>query len=170
MDNNQETKKGWLTANLEDWEFRRLYERELVAESFIVRIEDAMDEQKVTKTELAKRMECTSANISRAMRKTTNMTIATMVDMALSLNLRVRITLEPVAIGERAFASQEKSEATWPPKVEGTTNPEGFVVFFRVKPQAESSQCDASVSRALWPSKSAHETEASMQVLEPLFA
>lgn len=175
MDNNQETKKGWLTAKLDDWEFRRSFERELVAELFVSRIEHAMTEHGLNRTELAKRMECSLANVSRAMRKTTNMTIATMVDMALSLNLRVRVELEPLAIEECAFAPQMTSvtpEMTWPPVIqheEYTTNPEGFVVYFQAKHQIEATKEGISVSRALW-SQRARETEIPSPLLEPLFA
>lgn len=175
MDNKQETKKGWLTVKLEDWEFRRSFERELVAELFVSRIEHAMTEQELNKTELAKRMECSLANVSRAMRKTTNMTIATMVDMALSLNLRVRVELEPLAIEECAFASPVTPvtpEMTWPPVIqheEYTTNPEGFVVYFQAKQHIEATQEGTSVSRALW-NQSARETEVPSQLLESLFA
>lgn len=174
MDKTQETKKGWLQANLENWQFRRLYQRELVAESFIVRIEDAMNEQHVTKTELAKRMECSSANISRVMRKTTNMTIATMVDMALSLNLGIRITLEPLAIEDCTFAPQLKPEAAaWPTVIdneEHTTDPKGFVVCFQVKKRPEATKCSSSGSNALWSPLSAFEPEELSQYILPTYA
>lgn len=111
MDNNQEAKKGWLTANLENWEFQRLYARELVAEAFITRIEQAMEAQKITKSALAKRMNCSVANVSRALRKTTNMTIATMVDMAISLNLHVHVELEAVEQEKGASVSRTVAAA-----------------------------------------------------------
>lgn len=165
MDNNQETKKGWLTAKLENWEFRRLYERELVAESFITRIEDAMDEQTITKTELAKRMECSVANISRAMRKTTNMTIATMVDMGLSLNLRVKIELEPMGVKECAFTPHAKPvDSAWSPPCSGgvAANVQGYMRLFRANEDDSESEAEAAyggtaASRPLWSQQSAYD-------------
>lgn len=165
MDKNQETKKGWLAANLEDWEFRRLYERELVAESFLVRIEDEMNRQGVTKSELAKRMQCSVANISRAMRKSTNMTISTMVDMALSLNLRMSIAVEPSAVDACTIAPQKSLATTWSPAFnveEHTMNPaEAFVVYLQ-KGSADADSCGASLPRLLWMSQSIHDNEAPL--------
>ncbi|MBL8635462.1 MAG: XRE family transcriptional regulator [Myxococcales bacterium] len=106
MENNQDAKKGWLTAKLENWEFRRSYERELAAELFLTQVEQVLTEQKLSKTELAKRMKCSLANVSRAMRKSTNMTVATMVDMSLALNLRLKIELEPMVSGAVVTASE----------------------------------------------------------------
>ena len=169
MDKNQETKKGFLTANLEDWEFRRLYERQMVAESFIVRIEDAMNEQQITKTELARRMECSAANISRAMRKTTNMTLATLVDMGLSLNFRVKIELEPLALNECAFQYHTKlAEPTWSPlKVDVSVTPDGWIQVFRLKErgEVEALRGGASASWAFWDQQSVDEAEATCPLL-----
>lgn len=144
MDNNQGAKKDWLASNLEDWEFRRLYHRELVAESFITTIECVMEERGVTKAELAKRMECSAANVSRAMRKTTNMTIATMVDMALSLDLCVGIELKPLAAEDCSFSPMKNTVETWHPAAAGC------VSFIKREEFAEVAQEGASASWTPW--------------------
>lgn len=170
MDKNQATKKGWLTAKLEDWEFRRSYERELVAELFVSRIEHAMSEQELTKTELSKRMECTLANVSRAMRKTTNMTIATMVDMGLALNYRVRIELEPLALEECAFPPRVKpAETSWSPLTErgDPMSEQGYMMCLAHAEEAANADADAasggvSSSYRPWSSQSVYDDETPL--------
>lgn len=92
--------RGWLEANLEDPEFRRLYEREGVAEQFIAQVETHRAAQKLSRSDLARRMDCKPANITRIMRRTSNLTLDTLVDLALAVSCRVRILLEPIAIRE----------------------------------------------------------------------
>lgn len=90
--------KGWLESNLEGAEFRRLFEREMVADDFIAAIESVMDAGEINRTELARRMGCALSNVTRAMRSSTNMTLSTMVDMALALGQRVKIALDPIVM------------------------------------------------------------------------
>lgn len=116
MDKNQ---KGWLTSKLEDAEFRGSFERELVEELTLSQIEHAMiDKGLIGKvftnealTKLAKRMDCSLVEISRVLKMPSSMTIAMLVKMGLSLNLRVKIELEPIEIKE-SEASREQDKPT----------------------------------------------------------
>lgn len=96
MDKNRA--KGWLEGRLESRTFRRLFERERVTEYFLGTIESLMQAKGITRSRLAELMEChaTPANITRAMRRSTNMTLSTMVDMTHALDCEVRVS---VAVG-----------------------------------------------------------------------
>jgi transcriptional regulator with XRE-family HTH domain len=94
---------GWLDEKMEDASFRRLYEREKVIESFLNRIQQVMDRQSVTRAELARRMECSAANITQLMRRTTNLTVATMVDLAFSLDQKVTLSIMPKSVNACLF-------------------------------------------------------------------
>jgi ribosome-binding protein aMBF1 (putative translation factor) len=91
-----ETKKpGWLEAKADDLEFHRLLAREDLIEDFLHGVEAEMSRQRVSRSELARRMGCKPANVTRIMRRTTNLTAATMVDLAFALNLRLRVDVGP---------------------------------------------------------------------------
>jgi hypothetical protein len=85
---------GWFSENIVDPEFRRSYERETAAEDFLGQIEAIMRARGLSRTQLAKIMECNPANITKVMRTTNNLKLSTMVDMALALDHRIRITLQ----------------------------------------------------------------------------
>jgi ribosome-binding protein aMBF1 (putative translation factor) len=86
---------GWLEAMADDAEFHRLYAREDLIEDFLHAIEAAMARQGVSRSELARRLGCRPANVTRIMRRTTNLTAATLVDMAFALDLHVRLDVRP---------------------------------------------------------------------------
>jgi ribosome-binding protein aMBF1 (putative translation factor) len=87
-----ETKKvGWLEAKADDREFHRLLAREDLIEDFLHSVAAEMSRQGVSRSELARRVGCAPANVTRIMRRTTNLTAATMVDLAFALNLRLRL-------------------------------------------------------------------------------
>ena len=86
---NDET-KGWLAANMEDPEFRRLLEREEIIEDFLNHVDEEMAKQGISRAELARRMDCKPSNITQIMRRTRNLTVATMVDIAFFLGLNRR--------------------------------------------------------------------------------
>jgi transcriptional regulator with XRE-family HTH domain len=91
-----EDAKGWLEAQLEDREFRRSYAREDLIEEFLHQVEEAMDRRGVSRRQLAALLGCSAANVTRIMRRTGNLTAATMADLAFALDLRLRIDLEPM--------------------------------------------------------------------------
>lgn len=82
-------------SDFADPEFHRLYKREGVIEAFLERIENERERQGITRVQLAERMGCSPANITRIMRRTANLTVATMVDMADALGLQIAVTLAP---------------------------------------------------------------------------
>jgi ribosome-binding protein aMBF1 (putative translation factor) len=89
---NNET-KGWLASNMEDPEFRRLLEREEIIEDFLNHVDEEMKKQGVSRSELARRMDCKPANITQIMRRTRNLTVATMVDIAFFLGLKLKLSI-----------------------------------------------------------------------------
>jgi transcriptional regulator with XRE-family HTH domain len=86
--------KGWLEGKLEDPNFQRLLAREDFIEYFLTEIERTMREQKVTRAELARRMDCRPSNVTQLLRRTRNLTAASMVDLAFHLNLKLRVLIE----------------------------------------------------------------------------
>lgn len=95
MDKKTRAKGGWLAGRMKSLEFRKSFERHGVADDFITAIEAVMVRDGVSRSQLAERMGCNPANVTRAMRNTTNLTIATMVDMAFALDCRVRVWIQP---------------------------------------------------------------------------
>jgi len=79
---------------MEDPEFRRLLAQEEFIETFLYRIDDEMRKRGVTRAELASRMGCTPNSIIRIINRTKTLTAATMVDIALSLGLKLKIEWE----------------------------------------------------------------------------
>ena len=86
--NTSET-KGWLATNMEDPEFQRLLEREEIIEDFLNHVDEEMENRGISRAELARRMGCKPANITQIMRRTRNLTVATMVDIAFFLDLKL---------------------------------------------------------------------------------
>ena len=99
MSKTQRTNE-WLTSNLKDQEFRRLFKQELLVEEFITRVEETMVAFAITKTELAKRMQCSVAKVSRALRSPATMTLATLLDIAFSLNIQLEVVLYETKVPE----------------------------------------------------------------------
>jgi transcriptional regulator with XRE-family HTH domain len=91
----EHNEKGWLETNLEDSAFRRQYAREDLVEEFLHQIDAVMNERGVSRSQLAGLLGCSGANVTRIMRRTTNLTASTMADLASALELRVRVQLEP---------------------------------------------------------------------------
>lgn len=92
MTRNKE--KGWLESKLQDQEFQRLLAREDFVEDFLSEVHRVMTEKKVTRAELARRMNCRPANITQLFRRTRNLTAAMMVDIAFHLGVRVHAVVE----------------------------------------------------------------------------
>ncbi len=86
--------KGWLEGKLEDPNFERLVARENFIEYFLTEIDRIMREQKITRAELARRMNCRPANVTQLFRRTRNLTATSMVDLAFHLNLKLRLLVE----------------------------------------------------------------------------
>lgn len=86
---------GWLDGKTGDPEFRRLYAREEAIEAFLSRVDQEMERLGITRTEMARRMGCSPANVTQVMRRTANLTAATMVDLAGALGQAVAFVLSP---------------------------------------------------------------------------
>jgi DNA-binding phage protein len=91
---NEKVSNEWLGTNLKDRDFRRSFEQELCAEEFITRIEERIKAVGITRSELAQKLQLDAVSIARAFRSPAAMTLASMVDVALVLNLRLKLTLE----------------------------------------------------------------------------
>lgn len=102
---------GWLDGKTEDPEFQRLYAREEAIEAFLSRIDQEMERRGVTRAELARRMECSPANVTQVMRRTANLTAATMVDLAFALEQVVSFVLSP-RMGEAYLRNSFDSDTT----------------------------------------------------------
>ncbi|MCG3190804.1 MAG: hypothetical protein DIJKHBIC_00024 [Thermoanaerobaculia bacterium] len=90
--------KDWLRANMQDEEFRVLLAREGVIEGFLLAVEREMDKKGVTRSALARKMGCSAANITRIMRRSSNLTVESMVDIAYFLGMRLEISLAPARV------------------------------------------------------------------------
>lgn len=97
MDKKTRANGGWLAGRMKSLEFKKSFERHGLADDFIAAIEAVMLRDDVSRSQLAERMGCKPANVTRAMRNTTNLTIATMVEMAFALDCRVRVWLQPMS-------------------------------------------------------------------------
>lgn len=86
--------KGWLESNLEDQEFQRLLAREDFIEDFLNEIDRLMTEKRMTRAELARRMDCRPSHVTQLFRRTRNLTAASMVDLAFHLGVRLRVVVE----------------------------------------------------------------------------
>ena len=86
---------NWLADQRSDPEFRRIYAREDLIEEFLHQIEAAMTKRKLSRADLSRLLGCSKANVTKIMRRTSNLTAATMADMAFAVGLRVRVSLGP---------------------------------------------------------------------------
>lgn len=74
--------------------------REHLIEDFLSDVEAVMRTQRVTRTELARRLGCSRANVSQLFRRTANLTAASMADIAFHLGLQLRLHLEPAQVSQ----------------------------------------------------------------------
>jgi ribosome-binding protein aMBF1 (putative translation factor) len=100
-------KKGWLESRSSQESFRRAFAREDAIENFLTVIEEEMVGKGVSRKQLAGLMNCRPANITRIMKRTANLTAATMVDLAWALGLKVCFVVKPqVQQGSRGDGAQ----------------------------------------------------------------
>ena len=91
---NKRESTGWLADKREDPEFQRLCAREDFIEDFLTHVELEMKRQRISRAELARRMECKPSNITQMFRRTRNLTAASMVDVAFHLNIRIKLIFD----------------------------------------------------------------------------
>jgi plasmid maintenance system antidote protein VapI len=95
---------------------RAIFEREHTINCFLLGIEKAMADQKMTKTSLAGKMGKKTQAISRAMQGKQNLTIGTMVDLAVALGKTVEIKvvdLPKVQVVTESKASASRRSQVW---------------------------------------------------------
>jgi len=92
--NEEAPMKGWLSEKMEDPEFRRHFEREGAAEEYLTQVEQLMERMMISRSKLAAMMGCKPSNITKVMRRSNNLKLSTMVDIANALKQRLRVVLE----------------------------------------------------------------------------
>jgi len=98
---------------MESPEFRKQYAIEgLVTEAgeFIARL---MQQQGVTKAELARRLGKSRAYITQMLSGSTNLTVRTLAEVAYALGAEVRLEAAPVEAAEREQARTELGQPVW---------------------------------------------------------
>lgn len=81
-------------------EDQRLFEQERVIVEVTEMISKLMEEQDVSKTELARRLETSRANVTQMLDGRRNMTLRTLVDVVFHLGASVSIAPRSIALGD----------------------------------------------------------------------
>lgn len=112
-----ETKKAgnWLDEQFQDPEFQRLYAREDLIEDFLGAVEEEMQRQGVSRSELATRLGCKPANVTQMFRRTRNLTASTMVDIAFHLGLRLKLQVEVDHARSTEGRDERATDMRWSP-------------------------------------------------------
>ena len=76
------------TQSMSNSTTRAHFEREWFVDEVLCALEAKMSEMNVSRTELARRLNCTPANVTRLLRRGTNLTVGSLVDLALALDHR----------------------------------------------------------------------------------
>jgi len=85
---NENENRDFVSRALEDPAMRREMEYEWFVDEIIVRIERVMDKKDISRTELANKLKCTPANVTQLLRHGSNLTLKSLVDIALALDHR----------------------------------------------------------------------------------
>ncbi len=94
---DQDQKQDLFTTSMEDSEVRRHFEREWFVDEVLSSLESVMRSQGISRSELARRLKCSGANVTKLFRRGTNLTVGSMVDLALAVGHRIRAPeLEPL--------------------------------------------------------------------------
>jgi transcriptional regulator with XRE-family HTH domain len=87
----------------------KTFRREFAAEDFATDVEAALEKLGMSRADLARRLDCTPAFVTKALRRTSNLTVATMTDIAAAVGieeLRLRVPNSPGHVKPR---DQKKS-------------------------------------------------------------
>jgi len=105
-----------VAAALEDPSVRAVFERELAVNRLLLAIADAMESAGVSQVELARRMNKKPQAISRALQGQQNLTVGTILELAVHLGKTVRFQLLPLAalraVTEPVVFTQAATEST----------------------------------------------------------
>jgi transcriptional regulator with XRE-family HTH domain len=88
-------KRSWVSKKLDDPSFRLGFQQEWASEQFCDVLESALEHEKLTRADLAKRMGRSRAYITKALRRGRNLTIKTMVELLASCGYDLCITARP---------------------------------------------------------------------------
>jgi plasmid maintenance system antidote protein VapI len=97
-------------------EHRAIFERERSIGSFLVGIQDALSDLSVSKSKLAEMTGKKATAISRAMQGKQNLTIGTMVDLAVALGKQVEIRvvdLDKIEVATNSSAQSNRLNQAW---------------------------------------------------------
>lgn len=82
---------------LKDPEVRLAFEQEWLLQEFLGQLEKHMERERITRSELARRMGTSAPAVTQAMREGSNLTMQTMVHMASAAGLRICLALAPMS-------------------------------------------------------------------------
>jgi transcriptional regulator with XRE-family HTH domain len=95
---NNKKEKDLIAESLENDEVRRAVEYEWFADETILQIEQKMDDLSMSRADLAARLKCSPANVSQLLRRGSNLTLKTLMELALAMGHRFRSpTLESLS-------------------------------------------------------------------------
>lgn len=72
------------------------FEREWLSQEFVVQLEEHMDARGIKRSELARMIGKSAPYVTQALRRGSNLTIKTMVELAMAVNVRVGLALIPM--------------------------------------------------------------------------
>lgn len=82
-----------------------------IVDAFLTQVEDLMAQQGITRADLARRLGCSGANVTRLFRRSSNPTVKTMIDVASAVGCRVS---GPVLVGREAPKSEPEKQPDLP--------------------------------------------------------
>ena len=109
---------------LESHENRRLFEQERLILEITEAICALMNEQGVTRAQLAGRLDCTASNVSQMLDGENNFTVRTVADCLLALSARLTVAAVPLGVPERSRVVEEQSSSyRWQPNARYSQQP-----------------------------------------------
>src|SRR4051812_15421577 len=86
------------TTAMKDPEVRAHFEREWFVDEILSALESKMRELNISRSQLARRLKCSPPNVTKLLRRGTNLTVGTVIDLALALDHRfLAPELEPLS-------------------------------------------------------------------------
>ncbi|HOJ05692.1 MAG TPA: helix-turn-helix transcriptional regulator [Bacteroidota bacterium] len=107
------SEKNWFAQQFEAFENDPEYKAGLLRLEFYENILSIMAEKNISRAELASRLGCSKAYITKLFSDSTNVTIQTMVKISLALGCELNIAMIPKEISEAAFHKLNANETYW---------------------------------------------------------
>lgn len=95
MSNDPTREKSWFEERMEDPSFQVSFAQEWASLGFCEQIDDALEVQKMKRSDLATKLGRSRSWVTQALRKGRNLTISTMAELAHALGLEIEIVLRP---------------------------------------------------------------------------